>query len=173
MLRRLIRNEEGVASVEFVFILPLLLLMYFGIAEVTQAFLADKRVTHVASAVGDLVAQSNSLSNAQIDDIYDIGADLMRPLPEADLAIRVTNVRIDNNGAPQVQWTSGRNASGMAAFAAADAVPQNLRTAGQVIIVCETSYTYESPLDYVLKDPIVIRRSMRFSPRENNVFLTS
>lgn len=173
MLRRLIRDEEGVAAVEFVIVLPLLMLMYFGVAEVTQAFLADKRVTHVAAAVGDLVAQSNSLSAAQMDDIYDIGADLMRPLPEADLAIRITNVRIDNAGLPQVQWTSGRNNSGMPAFAAADAVPAGLRTAGQVIIVCETSYGYESPLDYVLKDPIVIRRSMRFSPRENNVLLQS
>lgn len=173
MLRRLIRNEDGVASVEFVLILPLLMLMYVGIAEVTQAFLADKRVTHVAAAVGDLVAQSNSLTAAQMDDIYDIGADLIRPLPQADLAIRVTNVRIDANGVPQVQWTSGRNTTGMAAFSATSAVPADLRTAGQVIIICETSYSYESPLDYVLKDPIVISRAMRFSPRENNVFLQS
>lgn len=170
---RLIRNEDGVASVEFVLVAPLLMLMYFGMVEVTQAFLADKRVTHVAAAVGDLVAQSNSLTAAQMDDIYDIGADLMRPLPEADLAIRVTNVRIDNNGVPQVQWTSGRNNSGMNAFSAADTVPGDLRTKGQVIIVCETSYSYESALDYLLKDPIVIRRSMRFSPREHNVFLQS
>jgi Flp pilus assembly protein TadG len=169
---RLIRNEDGVAAVEFVLVLPLLMLMYCGIVEITQAFLADKRVTHVAAAVGDLVAQSNSVTTAQMDDIYDIGADLMRPLPEADLAIRVTNVIIQK-GAAKVQWTSGRNASGMSAFSAANEVPTNLWREGQVIIVCETSYSYESALDYVMKDPIVIRRSMRFSPRENNVFLKS
>jgi Flp pilus assembly protein TadG len=180
MLRRLIRDDGGAAAVEFVLVLPVLILLYFGVFEVTQLFLAEKRVAHVAAAVGDLVAQSGSLTSADLEDVYDIGQDLIRPLPQDDLAIRVTKLQIDANGAVQVRWTSGRNLAALPAFSAAQAtgelcaVQANQPSAcppQQVILVAETGYTYDSALNYALKDGVWLHHMLRFSPRENNVFL--
>ena len=48
MLKRFSRDRRGSAAVEFAFIAPIMLLMYFGLAEMTQAMMASRRAHHVA-----------------------------------------------------------------------------------------------------------------------------
>ena len=56
MLNRFARDRRGSAAVEFALIIPVVMLLYFGMAETTQALLANRRVSVIATAVGDLTA---------------------------------------------------------------------------------------------------------------------
>ena len=96
-LTRFRRDQRGVAAVEFALIAPVLIAMYFGLAEYCQAMMADRKATHVASSIGDLVAQSDQVTAADLADIFAIGKPLIAPFPTTDLKIRVASVKNTNN----------------------------------------------------------------------------
>ena len=52
MLKRFVRNAGGAVAIEFALVLPLILVLYYGMAETTQALLASRRVSVVASCGG-------------------------------------------------------------------------------------------------------------------------
>ena len=54
---RLTRDDRGVAAVEFALILPLMLTLYLGCAELSQGLIATRKSTNVAIALSDLVAE--------------------------------------------------------------------------------------------------------------------
>jgi Flp pilus assembly protein TadG len=157
--RRLGRDRSGAAAVEFALIAPVLIGLYFGMAEYCQAMLADRKATHVASAVGDLVSQSESVTAAEVDQILEIGPALMAPF-KADsatnpLKVRVTLVSKDLNGVVTKPW-SRYTAAAPAAFNVADlpttgaAEGQPFLANGQSIIVTQTEYSYTSPFNLTL-----------------------
>ena len=60
-IRRLGRNAEGVAAVEFGFIAPIMLLMLIGTIEISRAITIDRRFGLVTSMVADLVTTRTRL----------------------------------------------------------------------------------------------------------------
>ena len=63
------RNEAGLSAIEFAFIAPLMVTTYFGIAEIGNYIMADRKVTTVASTAADLATQGTAVSNAGMADI--------------------------------------------------------------------------------------------------------
>ena len=63
----LARQDSGLAAVEFALILPILVVLWFGGVELTQALSVDRRLNNLASAIGDLVARSKIVTYADID----------------------------------------------------------------------------------------------------------
>ena len=72
------RDRRGAAAVEFAFIAPVLIIMYCGLAELSQAMMAQRRASNVASTIGDLVAQSTQTGPTMIGDIFNIGNTINR-----------------------------------------------------------------------------------------------
>ena len=97
LLRRLIRDRRGVSAVEFALIAPLMILMYFGAAELTQAYMAQKRVIHVASVIADLTSQETTLNQGMVDDIFAAGRHILQPFPVAPLSQRLTSIERVND----------------------------------------------------------------------------
>ena len=111
LLKRLGRDRRGVSAVEFALIAPAMIAFYFGLAEITQALLAERRTGHAASAIGDLVAQSSTVSNADLTDIFQVATTIMQPYPTESLKIRVTSVKANAAGATSVAWSRLRSSS--------------------------------------------------------------
>ena len=88
--RQFARDSRGVAAVEFALLLPILMLLYFGVVELTQGIMAQQRTSHVAATVGDLVSQSSTLSSADVADILSVGGEVMYPYPTTSLKLRVS-----------------------------------------------------------------------------------
>lgn len=145
---RLRRDERGVSAVEFAMLAPVLIAFYFGMAEFCQGYMAQKRMGHVSAMVADLVAQEETVSRNNLDDIFDIGGLIMKPFTTSGLQQRVSSVT-RTSGVAKVDWSRG---SGMAARAVNSTItlPTGLIANGESIIVSEATYDYDSPVDYFM-----------------------
>ena len=148
LFRRLGRDERGVSAVEFALLAPVLIAFYFGMAEFCQGFMAQKRMGHVSAMAADLVAQEETVSRANIDDIFDIGGLIMKPFATSGLKQRVSSVT-RTSGVARVDWSRG---DGLTARAVNSTItlPTDLIANGESIIVSEATYDYDSPVDYFM-----------------------
>jgi len=78
-----LKNEDGIAAIEFAFIAPVMLFMYFGMAEVTTAITVDRQVSHSANVAGDLTTQSERISAADMSEIM-TATMLVMGIPESE-----------------------------------------------------------------------------------------
>jgi len=165
LFSRLGPDERGVSAVEFAMLAPVLIAFYFGLAELCQGYMAQKRMGHVASMVADLVAQEETVATANLDDIFDIGGLIMKPFPTPALKQRVSSVT-RTAGVAKVDWSRG---DGMTARAVNSTItlPTDLIADGESVIVSEATYDYDSPVDYFM--PTITRFSHIYYLRPRTV----
>lgn len=162
-LRKLHRDRRGSAAVEFAFIVPIVLGLYFGMVEATQALLANRRAGAVTTAVGDLVTQSVQVSPTDVDNIFRASTAIMKPFQTDGLAIRVTSIEINASGAPIQRWT--RDNGKAIAATNVSTVAASMRTPNTAVLRAETVYTYNTPFKTMLPNAFTFRHKMDLAPR--------
>jgi Flp pilus assembly protein TadG len=162
--RHLAHDTRGVAAVEFAMIAPLLLLLYFGVVELTQGLMTKQRAAHTASTIGDLVAQNSSITSAQVGDVFTVGGTLMYPYPTTTLKMRVSSLTADASDHVTVAWSQ---ASGMPALTKGSSVtvPSNVIAANGSAIMGESQYTYTSVFGQIMPTPVVFKEVYYLQPR--------
>lgn len=148
-LTRLHNDRRGITAVEFALLAPVMIAFYFGLAEFCQGYMAQKRLGHTASAVGDLVAQTEAVTKDQLDDIIGIGGLIMKPFDEAELTTRITSVTRNSSGVAKVDWSRGNRITPRATGATIT-VPADLIANGESLVMSETTYVYSSPIQYLM-----------------------
>jgi Flp pilus assembly protein TadG len=166
LLRRFKEDDRGVAAIEFALILPTLLLLYFGVAELCQATISDRKASHVASAVGDLVAQTTSVTPADLADIFNIGNTMMAPFPTSSLRMRVTSLTANASGTPVVDWSVGYNGYGVMTKGATTSLPMTL-SAGDSVIMAQSQFQYTSVVQYLLPNALTYNDTYYLRPRRS------
>lgn len=167
-VRRLRRDRRGVSAVEFALIAPALIVFYFGIAELTQAMMADRRASHVASSIGDLIAQDDNVTNAEMTDVFNIGSIVLSPFPTTSLKMRVSQLTADASGNAKVAWSDGSGGYTARGTGTTVTVPSGIIAAGQSVIMAEVSYTYDSPVDYIVPVPVTFTKTYYLRPRRTD-----
>lgn len=149
LLTRFRGDRRGVSAVEFALIAPVVIFFYFGLAEFCQGFMAQKRMGRTAAAVADLITQNESVTTADITDVFEVGALMMRPFPAAPLEQRVTAVTRQTNGQVRVDWSraKGMTARGQGSLVT---VPEGLIASGESLVMTEITYDYTSPFGELL-----------------------
>ncbi len=105
------RAAGGVAAVEFALILPLMLLLYLGSAETTQAVISSRKAAVASQAISDIVTQqyvsvsgvsgTNVVTDAMMGNLFNAAAMLMQPFSTANLNVDVAAVSFKQyNAAP-------------------------------------------------------------------------
>ncbi|MBP8246079.1 MAG: pilus assembly protein [Phenylobacterium sp.] len=163
-LKHLIKDRRGAAAVEFAFIAPVMILMYYGLAELTQAMMADRRASHVASAIGDLVAQDTAINTTEINDIFNVGEAIIAPFPTSGLSMRVTSIRKDSTGAIQVMWSKSSGSMGVLSSVAS--LPAGLIANNESVILAESSYVYNSATKKALPNALTFTQKYYLKPRK-------
>ncbi len=108
-LRTFLKAEHGVAAIEFVFILPFMVFLFFGMVDLTQLIGSNRKVTQSASIVADLVAQNrNTMIKSQINDYYKAVEMILAPMPTAEMRIEVRGFRPNAARTAVTQlWSTG------------------------------------------------------------------
>ncbi|MDO8322411.1 MAG: pilus assembly protein [Phenylobacterium sp.] len=163
-LKTLIKDRRGAAAVEFAFVAPVMILMYYGLAELTQGMMADRRASHVASAIGDLVAQDTMINTSEMNDIFNVGKAIIAPFPTTGLSMRVTSIRKDSSGAIQVMWSKSSGSMGVLTTVAS--VPAGLIANNESVILAESSYVYNSATKQALPNALTFTQKYYLKPRK-------
>lgn len=171
LLTRFRGDRRGVSAVEFALIAPVILFLYFGLAEFCQGFMAQKRMGRTAAAVADLVTQDESTTTTRIADVFEVGELMMRPFttttPEGQrlLKQRATAVTRRANGQVRVDWSRGQGMTARAPDALVD-IPEGLIAPGESLVMTEITYDYETPFGEFLPGMTHFSHTYYLRPRK-------
>lgn len=142
-LRRLRDDRRGLAALEFALIAPFMILLYLGSVEISLALSIDRKITSISSALADLVAQDDIITDDEIADILNAGAVIVAPFDPTPLEIRITSVLMAGDGSIEVQWS---DASGMAPHTEGSSIsmPSGVLERNRSVIMVEVDYQYDT-----------------------------
>ena len=104
VLKKYKRAEAGIAAIEFAFILPFMLLLYFGLMDLTGMIGFSRKITAVANTMADLTAQNRtSVLKSDITDYYNAASLIMNPTPIGNVTINMYGYRMVGT-TPTQQW---------------------------------------------------------------------
>lgn len=166
-------DRSGTAALEFIFVLPVLMICLAGVFETTEWIRVNMKVSHTTQLLGRMIAR-------QIDPL-DLGklckgaAKAMAPFPVAPFAASVASV--SNRGGASQDWEN-HNSCPAGAPAMTDAVQQVTQGPNLVpdnndtVIAINTSYTYVPLMQVFLRwvigdQKVVITKTGYFRPRLN------
>lgn len=113
--RRFSREAHGVMAVEFSLIAPVMIMMLFGLIELTDAILAKRRLYMAASMVGDLTTNraEDWVHEDDLDRTFSVTQRVLEPYGLEDTTIRLTAVTWDDTKKqPVVEWSRIRVTDG-------------------------------------------------------------
>jgi len=157
---RLVRNEDGIAAIEFAFIAPIMLFMYFGMAEVATAISVDRKISHSANVAGDLATQTEKISIAEMNEIM-TATMLVMGIPsdkQNGVTIEIASYARDSGGAvirKGLATLKGKNGIDLPTFNADD-LDDRILSSSSGVVVARVNYIYE-PLQ------------LRYMPSEFNI----
>ncbi|MEZ2328152.1 TadE/TadG family type IV pilus assembly protein [Mesorhizobium sp. RCC_202] len=142
------RDRRGVAAIEFAFIVPVLLVMYFITMEASQAIETSKKVSRIGSMVADLVTQQQTVVKADLEAMMKIGTSTLQPYNRSSPTIIITGIQITDETSPRVlvAWSRKLVGTTYSADAAANTittVPATLRIRNTFLVRVESDLGYK------------------------------
>ena len=163
-LREFLRDKRGISAVEFAMLLPLMVTLYLGGVEVSQAVAVDRKVTLIARSLGDLVAQATTVTNADMTNILNASTAIIVPYADNKLKITVSSVVIDAQGVAKIGWSDTKNGTARAVGSTVT-LPAALNTASTSLIWAETQYAYTPTIGYVITGTMNLKDQIYMRPR--------
>lgn len=106
------RCQAGVAAVEFALIVPVLVLLLFGVVELSNILIADNKVRAVASSTADMITQKTdgTITSTDLTTLTSAITEIIKPLPTTRssnilLSVGITNYRISAAKVRSVVWS--------------------------------------------------------------------
>lgn len=145
-------SRKATALVEFAFVLPVMVVMYFGTIEITQSVIAKRKLNIAISALADLTARAKTVSSSDMSDTFGAAASIMAPANVTGMQMRISSIIVYPAGNSCVDWSLAQNMTALTAGASFQA-PAALTTVPSLVardyIVAEGYYPY-SPITHNL-----------------------
>jgi Flp pilus assembly protein TadG len=146
--RDFLQDCRGIAATEFAVIVPIMLVMFFGVVEISSGVAVDRKVTLVARTLSDLTSQSISVSDTDLTNFFNASNAIMTPYASAPAQSTITELHIDKVSlAARVQWSKGTSPRTAGSIVP---IPTALAVSDSYLIMSEVSYTYVPTIGYVM-----------------------
>lgn len=110
------KHKDGAAAVEFAFVVPIMLALYFGTMEFSQGIEVNKKAGRASSLVADLVTQQAVVTKAELIAIADIAVATLQPYNRSLPTVELVGIQISDETVPKARVTwSQRISSGAGA----------------------------------------------------------
>lgn len=158
------RCRRGAGAIEFAIVVPVLLVLYIGGAELTMAVTLDRKLKHVATTLADLSSQQRYIRAEELDDMLSVAGKFLQPYDAEPFSITISGIEIDRDGNGTVVWTRARDGVGKQRnfqfdFAALEAPKSSF------VVAAEAQYAYRPRGGYGLQKPIKLQSLIYFQPR--------
>lgn len=168
LLRKAIRCESGLAATEFAMLLPIMVILFFGMLEASEAMTVNRRVATSVNALADLTSQLESVSPTEFDSLVTGVVEILEPSDTTSLELNVISVIGDADGNPIVHWSRAKDGSEPYPAGSNFTLLDNaaiLKTGGS-LIVAEMTYPHRPSVShYVMNSPIQFYRTSVRWPR--------
>lgn len=164
-LRDFARDQRGVSAVEFAILLPLMLTLYLGGVEISQAVSADRKTTLVAHTIGDLTAQVTNVTSSDISNVLSAGTAVAYPFSSSNLKMTVSSVCIDSTGTKAtIGWSQTLNGTARTGTVTS-LIPAGLMVASTSLIWGEASYAYKPTIGWTITGTLTLSDKFFLRPR--------
>ncbi len=160
-----ISDRRGMALVEFALLLPVMLTLFLGGYQLTQASSCQRRVTIVARAIADLVSQYETIDPAGVTTILNASAQILIPYDVSKAKSRVSLIRVDKSKKVTVVWSEASNMTERSK-GNFTALPTAMRIADSYYVFSEVTYEY-SPTGGRYSWPLTFTQSIYMVPRKS------
>ena len=144
----LVADCRGLAATEFAIVLPLMLLLFFGVVEFSSGVAVDRKVTLMARTLSDLTSQSTSVSDGDLTNFFAASTGIMTPYSGAPTKSTITELYVDPKTlTARVQWSKGASPRSVSSTVS---IPAALQVGGTYLIFSEVNYLYVPTIGYVM-----------------------
>jgi Flp pilus assembly protein TadG len=177
-LRRLRRDREGSAAVEFTVILPMMLVLFFGTVELSNGVAVDRNVTLVARTLSDLMSQAipanggtgNYIYPQDLANAFAASNSIMTPYDPTLVKAIISEIYVDANGNATIAWSRSSNTTANTCGAPIT-LPTGLSVPNTYLIYGQASYTYTPVVGYVMKTALTLNDQFYTRPRQSSCML--
>jgi Flp pilus assembly protein TadG len=156
-IARLRADVAGTSAVEFAFLLPIMILLFVGGAQWTEAITIKRKVQLVSRTIGDLVAQDTTITDPEMATIFTAAAAVAQPFPTGPLQVIVSCVAIDANGNAKIGWSESSPSGAAHPINStvtlpwtASTIKNTMNMANTKMVWSEARYTYTPPIAFKL-----------------------
>jgi Flp pilus assembly protein TadG len=151
-------DDSGNALIEAALVFPLLLILFFGVSELCEGFIASRRVEAAAFTAADFVARLQTVNSPDLVALKSIIDETIKPFPVATVGLVVTSVVADENNVTTVAWSEALG-SGVTAHAASSSIvlPAGLTLSNTSVIFAQVTFTFQSTLSTLIVGGLQLR----------------
>jgi len=170
-LSRKYRNDEdGIAAIEFAIIAPVMIGMYFGLAEIASAISVDRRISHGTNVAGDLATQQPEIRVADIEEVVSAALRVMNIDDIGNVSMDIESFILpDVDQPPESRGRIRVNASAgnFANFDAAT-LDEKILNANSGVVVTRVTYEY-TPIELRFFDSnVTLKETFLLKPRRSD-----
>ncbi len=143
----------GVAAVEFAMVLPVMVLMYLGMTEMTFGVNTDRKITLLSRTLADLTGRATSVNSTEMDTIFAASTSVMSPYRSDQAKMVVSSIVVKDTGQKDGQnkpilkgtvcWSTARGPGAVAlAKGSTVTVPEGFQTADSSYVRADVTMAY-------------------------------
>jgi Flp pilus assembly protein TadG len=185
-LCRFLKNARGVATMEFVFVLPLMTALLFGIYELGEFVRVNMQLANAATSMADLISQQTSGvtsgTTGVLGNFCQAGKLMMTPFPTGaatgagNFSVAMASVTNYTSSGVTVDWESDHSCTATATALGNTAqtlatTPTNLLpnagAPGDSVIIVKVTYQYSSVVQYLIPSSFTLTQTAFARPRNN------
>jgi Flp pilus assembly protein TadG len=161
-------DERGVAAVEFAFTVPVLLIVYLGGFELSQAMATYRKVSDTTVELANVAAQYTTMSQLDVTSVMNASAQIMAPYSTSSLTIVLSEITTDANNQATVTWSRPYNGATALTPGAQITLPAGLSSPSTSYILVQTTYRYTPIAGSQFLGPVPMTDQIYMLPRASS-----
>jgi Flp pilus assembly protein TadG len=152
--------------VETALVFPILVGLFLGVSEFSEAFTVSRRLEVAAHTAADLVARAQTVTADDLTGIKAMIDETIKPFSTATVGLIVTSVVADTDNATTVAWSHAQG-TGVSPYAAGStiSVPTGVTLPDTSVVFAEVKYSFKSTLSALIVGSVPLRAEAYQRPR--------